>query len=75
MKTIAALLPHLGIEALAYICVSLSAIKMSKSILWQQNGNTHFSNHLKPCLQGIFASIALLVIAAILESIIPHQIL
>ena len=60
-----AILPHLGLEALAYICVSLSAIKLSKSILWQQNDGPNHRSYLKPCLQGIFAGIALLLVAAV----------
>jgi hypothetical protein len=74
-KIALAILPHLGLEALAYICVSLSAIKLSKSILWQQNNGPHHSKYLKPCLQGLFAGIALLLLAALVESFVPHQIL
>ena len=43
-KTAVAILPHLGLEALSYICVSLSAIKLSKSILWQQHNSMNFLN-------------------------------
>ena len=74
-KTAVAILPHLGLEALSYICVSLSAIKLSKSILWQQHNSMNFFTHLKPCIQGIFAGLALLLVAAWVESFIPHQIL
>jgi uncharacterized membrane protein SpoIIM required for sporulation len=74
-KTILALLPHLALEALAYICVSLSAIKMSKSILWGQTETNNLWNHLIHCVQGVFASFVLLVIAAMMESFIPHQFL
>ena len=75
LKTAVAILPHLGLEALSYICVSLSAIKLSKSILWQQNNPSNFLSYLKPCLQGIFAGLVLLLVAALVESFVPHQIL
>lgn len=74
-RTAAALLPHLALEALAYICVSLSAIKLSKAILWKQDAHTFANAYLSPCLQGVFAGLCLLAIAAAVESFVPHQIL
>ena len=75
LKTAVAILPHLGLEALSYICVSLGAIKLSKTILWQQHNSANFVGHLRPCLQGIFAGLVLLLVAAWLESFVPHQFL
>ncbi len=65
---IAALLPHLLLEATAYILGSIGAITVSKSLLWYGINSRRFRRDSIRSLLVVIAAAGLVILAGVLES-------
>ena len=68
LRTVAAILPHLALEAVAYILAAMSGVFLSKAFEKYELRSDRFRIVLDACVRIAFASILTLAAAAVVES-------